>query len=177
VNTIWRVNFVSEKKPCKAAPEGEEGGPAPLAPASGPGRLVSVYKYLSGSWPVSDGWPALLVAQPGGAYMNLKKAEPGAESGAEEPGEGGATAMSVEYEPLGVNRRRNRNVSAEILGGFKSRPAGPGGLHCTGLGCIALGWAALTCAGLYCPALGCTAWVINGSGLVCLQPPVVWSSD
>ena len=31
--------------------------------------------------------------------------------------------MSVEYEPLGVNRRRNPNVSAEILGGFS---AGPG---------------------------------------------------
>ena len=28
--------------------------------------------------------------------------------------------MSVEYEPLGVNRRRNPNVSAEILGGFKT---------------------------------------------------------
>ena len=26
--------------------------------------------------------------------------------------------MSVEYEPLGVHRRRNPNVSAEILGGF-----------------------------------------------------------
>ena len=28
------------------------------------------------------------------------------------------SAMCVEYEPLGVNRRRNPNVSAEILGGF-----------------------------------------------------------
>jgi len=36
------------------------------------------------------------------------------------------TEMSVEYEPLGVNRRRNRNVSAEILGGFKSKEGGPG---------------------------------------------------
>jgi len=36
------------------------------------------------------------------------------------------TEMSVEYEPLGVNRRRNRNVSAEILGGFESKESGPG---------------------------------------------------
>ena len=36
------------------------------------------------------------------------------------------TEMSVEYEPLGVNRRRNRNVSAEILGGFESKECGPG---------------------------------------------------
>merc|ERR1712112_672053 len=36
------------------------------------------------------------------------------------------TEMSVEYEPLGVNRRRNRNVSAEILGGFESKEGGPG---------------------------------------------------
>ena len=28
--------------------------------------------------------------------------------------------MSVEYEPLGVNRRRNPNVSAEIVGGFRT---------------------------------------------------------
>jgi hypothetical protein len=122
----------------QAAPEGEEGGPAPLAPASGPGRLVSVNKWEFASQIGtvtcnidSDGRPALLVAQPGGAYMKLKEAEPGAEG---EPGEGGATAMSVEYEPLGVNRRRNRNVSAEILGGFQSRAGGPGtrlaGLPC-----------------------------------------------
>ena len=30
------------------------------------------------------------------------------------------SAMCVEYEPLGVNRRRNPNVSAEILGGFRT---------------------------------------------------------
>ena len=38
--------------------------------------------------------------------------------------------MSVEYEPLGVNRRRNPNVSAEILGGFHTggwSPGDPGG--------------------------------------------------
>ena len=34
--------------------------------------------------------------------------------------------MSVEYEPLGVNRRRNPNVSAEILGGFHTKGWSPG---------------------------------------------------
>ena len=34
--------------------------------------------------------------------------------------------MSVEYEPLGVNRRRNPNVSAEILGGFHAGGWAPG---------------------------------------------------
>ena len=34
--------------------------------------------------------------------------------------------MSVEYEPLVVHRRRNPNVSAEILGGFVSNEDGPG---------------------------------------------------
>ena len=34
--------------------------------------------------------------------------------------------MSVEYEPLGVNRRRNPNVSAEILGGFHTKTWTPG---------------------------------------------------
>ena len=34
--------------------------------------------------------------------------------------------MSVEYEPLGVNRRRNPNVSAEILGGFHTAGWTPG---------------------------------------------------
>ena len=28
--------------------------------------------------------------------------------------------MSVEYEPLGINRRANPNVSSEILGGFET---------------------------------------------------------
>jgi len=36
------------------------------------------------------------------------------------------TEMTVEYEPLGVNRRRNRNVSAEILGGFVTNDDEPG---------------------------------------------------
>ena len=48
--------------------------------------------------------------------------------------------MSVEYEPLGVNRRRNPNVSAEILGGFHSRD-GVGSRYaiCTLDGTIMLG--------------------------------------
>ena len=39
--------------------------------------------------------------------------------------------MSVQYEPLGVHRRRNPNVSAEILGGFVSGcEGGPGTRYC-----------------------------------------------
>lgn len=30
------------------------------------------------------------------------------------------SSMSVEYEPLGINRRANPNVSSEILGGFET---------------------------------------------------------
>lgn len=36
------------------------------------------------------------------------------------------SSISVEYEPLGVHRRLNPNVSAEILGGFRTGDSGPG---------------------------------------------------
>ena len=49
--------------------------------------------------------------------------------------------MSVEYEPLGVNRRRNPNVSAEILGGFQTKESTSGTRFaiCTLDGTILLG--------------------------------------
>ena len=52
-----------------------------------------------------------------------KETEPPEKRGEVEEEEGQTSVlsnMSVEYEPLGVNRRRNPNVSAEILGGFKT---------------------------------------------------------
>jgi len=36
------------------------------------------------------------------------------------------SAMSVEYEPMGIQRRSNPNVTAEILGGFHTGKEGPG---------------------------------------------------
>merc|ERR1719193_1233980 len=35
-------------------------------------------------------------------------------------------SMTVEYEPMGIQRRSNPNVSSEILGGFKTGGSGPG---------------------------------------------------
>jgi len=99
------------------------------------GRLVSVNKWEFASQIGTvtlnydtDGTPALLVAQPGGAFMKLKCSKETeqqdshrgeAEQEEEEQSEV-LSNMSVEYEPLGVNRRRNPNVSAEILGGFRT---------------------------------------------------------
>lgn len=104
------------------------------------GRLVSVNKWEFASQigtvtlnTDTDGSPALLVAQPGGAFMKLRCSQ---ETDVTELGEGSSEAtgeseevlsnMSVEYEPLGVHRRRNPNVSAEILGGFETNESGPG---------------------------------------------------
>jgi len=88
------------------------------------GRLVSVNKWEFASQigtvtcnTDTDGRPALLVAQPGGAFMKIR-----CEGG---EGEEPTAPPEPQYEPLGVNRRRNRNVSAEILGGFHSREGGP----------------------------------------------------
>jgi len=36
------------------------------------------------------------------------------------------SSMTVEYEPMGIQRRANPNVSSEILGGFKTGGSGPG---------------------------------------------------
>jgi len=101
-----------------------------------PGRLVSINKWEFASQigtvtinSDTDGSPALLVAQPGGAFMKLKCSKLREEEDdnevlvthEEEEETEILSNMSVEYEPLGVNRRRNPNVSAEILGGFHSR--------------------------------------------------------
>jgi len=104
------------------------------------GRLVSVNKWEFASQigtvtlnTDTDGSPALLVAQPGGAFMKLRcsqETEVGDQGDTGSEGQGEMeevlSNMSVEYEPLGVHRRRNPNVSAEILGGFISNEDGPG---------------------------------------------------
>jgi len=97
------------------------------------GRLVSINKWEFASQIGTvtlnydtDGSPALLVAQPGGAFMKLKctsddeseKVNGDSSVDVDEEESEILSNMSVEYEPLGVNRRRNPNVSAEILGGF-----------------------------------------------------------
>jgi len=104
-----------------------------------PGRLVSVHKWEFASQIGTitcnidtDGSPCLLVAQPGGAFMKLRcnQVDETDQVEGEEPGldedQTVLSSMSVEYEPLGVHRRRNPNVSAEILGGFVSEEPGAG---------------------------------------------------
>jgi len=79
-----------------------------------------------------DGMPCLLIAQPGGAFMKLRckvnQDKEESQGDPEEKEEEGSelSSMCVEYEPLGVHRRRNPNVSAEILGGFLCGGEGPG---------------------------------------------------
>ena len=107
------------------------------------GRLVSINKWEFASQIgtvtlnyESDGSPALLVAQPGGAFMKLKCDKSKEDEVTENTTSVGEdhddeeaevlSKMSVEYEPLGVNRRRNPNVSAEILGGFHTAGWSPG---------------------------------------------------
>ena len=93
------------------------------------GRLVSVNKWEFASQigtvtlnTDTDGSPSLLVSQPGGAFMKLRcsqKTDMGDQGDTSSEGQGEMddvlSNMSVEYEPLVVHRRRNPNVSAEIL--------------------------------------------------------------
>jgi len=113
-----------EKEEVSEKESSDEGQPT--------GRLVSINKWEFASQigtvtcnTNNDGSPSLLVAQPGGAFIKLR-VKPGEESKEDGEGEDVLSTMSVEYEPLGVNRRRNPNVSAEILGGFRSSEDGLG---------------------------------------------------
>lgn len=127
--------------PSPSCSHSSPGSPSLLSSCRARGRFQCSFKWESASQIGTitpnieeDGTPCLLVAQPGGAFMKLRcNLEPG-EGGEgnqgehEEKEEDGSllSSMSVEYEPLGLHRRRNPNVSAEILGGFEHGGEGVG---------------------------------------------------
>ncbi|XP_023340784.1 KICSTOR complex protein ITFG2-like isoform X3 [Eurytemora carolleeae] len=115
------------------------------------GRLVCINKWEFASQigtvsmnKDSDGKPAILIGQPGGAFLRLRCRDLDKEGGKKQEDTGVEieesenptfkgllseedsliSSMSVEYEPLGINRRANPNVSSEILGGFETEGKG-----------------------------------------------------
>ena len=138
---VRTYRWVSSPSPPPSPPSSPSSSPLSSASvclnSSNPGRLVSVNKWEFASQIGTvtlnidtDGSPSLLVAQPGGAFMKLRCSQETLQGDTSNEGqeemEEVLSNMSVEYEPLGVHRRRNPSVSAEILGGFISNEEGPG---------------------------------------------------